>query len=193
MCPQCVSSLRVYRACGEPDWGAGGGPCAHSAYPPCVYRACGEPDWGAGGPCAHSAYPPCVCAERVGYACGELEEARVLTVRILPVCTERVASLTGELEARVPTVRILPRVYRACGEPDWGAGGGPCAHSAYPPCVCTERVASLTGELEEARCSQCVSSLRVCRARGEPDWGAGGGPCAHSAYPPCCVQSVWRA
>ena len=116
MCPQCVSSLRVYRACGEPDWGAGGGPCAHSAYPPCV-------------------------------------------------CTERVASLTGEQEARVPTVRILPAVYRACGEPD--CGGGPCAHSAYLPAVCTERVASLTGELEEARVPQCVSSL--------------------------CVQSVWRA
>ena len=93
MCSQCVSSLRVYRACGEPDWGAGGGPCAHSAY------------------------PPCVCAERVASLTGELEEAGVLTVRILPVCAERVASLTGELEARVLTVRILP----ACVQSVWRA------------------------------------------------------------------------
>ena len=65
MCSQCVSSL-------------------------CVCRACGEPDWGAGGPCAHSAYPPCVCAERVASLTGELEEARVLTVRILPACVQSV-------------------------------------------------------------------------------------------------------
>ena len=64
MCPQCVSSLRVYRACGEPDWGAGGGPCAHSAY------------------------PPCVCTERVASLTGEMEEARVPTVRILPACVQ---------------------------------------------------------------------------------------------------------
>ena len=37
-----------------------------------------------------SAYPPCVCTERVASLTGELEEARVPTVRILPACVQSV-------------------------------------------------------------------------------------------------------
>ena len=92
------------------------------------------------------------------------------------------------------TVRILPACVRACGEPDWGAGGGPCAHSAYPPCVCTERVASLTGELEEARVPHsayppCVCAERVASLTGELEEAR----VLTVRILPACVQSVWRA
>ena len=108
----------------------------------------------------------------------------------------------------MPTVRIRPACVQTCGEPDWGAGGGPvpqarhtlCTHAGRirlwahgPPPVPSQARHTLCTHVStrggSSICPQCVSLTRSVHTQvSDTDWGHGPPP----VLPSQARHTLWR-